>query len=217
MTRMMRRYVALLAVVGLAACGADNEFASDAEVAQARFVADAPPSITLFTVLSTRNGSGGHTGLLINGSERVMFDPAGTWQHPKLPERHDLHYGMTDKMVAYYIDYHARVTYDVLEQTVLVTPEQAEIAMARARAYGAVPKTQCARSVSTILSGVPGFTNINSTLSPKKLSADFADLGASSKMITDNDDDNNHGVLLVQANGEPLDKPVQQQGAQLGQ
>lgn len=203
---MTRGIVALLAVAALSACGADNEFASDAEVAQARFVADAPPSITLFTVISTRNGSGGHSGLLINGSERVIFDPAGTWQHPALPERHDLHYGMTDKMIAFYIDYHARVTYDVVEQTVPVTAEQAEVAMARARAYGAVPKTQCARSISTILAGVPGFEGIGGTISPKKLSADFAAIpGASSRVITDDDDDNNHGVLLVQANGEPLD------------
>ncbi len=60
---MMRMGVALLAAVALSACGADSEFASEAEVAQARFVADAPPSITLFTVISTRNGSGGHSGL----------------------------------------------------------------------------------------------------------------------------------------------------------
>ncbi len=203
----MHRYLMLLAVLALSACGADSEFATDAEVAQARFVADAPPSITLFTVLSTRNGSGAHSGLLINGNERVMFDPAGTWQHPRLPERNDLHYGMTDRMIAYYIDYHARVTFNVVEQTILVTPEQAEIAIARARAYGAVPKAQCARSVSSILSGVPGFTAIDNTWSPKKLSADFAALGATSKLITDNDDDNNHGVLLVQANGDPLDAP----------
>ena len=204
---MMRRCLALLVVLALSACAADNEFASDAEVARVRHVADAPPSITLFTVLSTRNGSGAHSGLLINGSERVMFDPAGTWQHPQLPERHDLHYGMTDKMIAYYIDYHARVTFDVVEQTMLVTPEQAETAIARARAYGAAPKAQCSRSISSILSGVPGFAGIASTWSPKKLSADFAALGASSRVITDDDDDNNHGVLLVQANGEPLDKP----------
>jgi hypothetical protein len=199
----------VLAVLALSACAADNKFASDAEVAQARFVSDAPPSITLFTVLSTRNGSGAHSGLLINGTERVMFDPAGTWQHPRLPERHDVHFGITDKMIAYYIDYHARVTFDVVEQTVMVTPQQAAIAMARAKAYGAVPKTQCSRSISTILAGVPGFEGIGGTISPKKLSADFAAIpGATLKTITDDDDDNNHGVLLVQANGEPLDKPA---------
>jgi len=201
---MMRKVLALTGLVALAACGADNEYASDAAVAQARFVAEGPSTITLFTVLSTRNGSGAHSGLLINGNERVMFDPAGTWHHPQLPERHDLHYGMNDKMVNFYIDYHARETFDVREQTVVVSREQAEIAIARARAYGAVPKAHCSKSVSSILSGVPGFAGIGNTWSPKKLSDDFAALpGSVTRIITDDDADDNHGVLLVQANGEP--------------
>ncbi len=201
----MRKIVALLAVLALSACGADNEYASDAAVSQARFVADGPSTITLYTVLSTRNGSGAHSGLLINGNERVMFDPAGTWHHPRLPERHDLHYGMTDKMVAFYIDYHARETYDVVEQTVVVTREQAETAIAQARAYGAVPKAQCARSISTILRGVPGFTSVTQTWSPKKVSEEFASLpGVKTRLITDSDADDNHGVLLVQANEVPV-------------
>jgi len=200
----MRKTLALLAVLALAACGAQSEYASDAEVAQARFVADGPSTVTLFTVLSTRNGSGAHSGLLINGNERVMFDPAGSWHHPALPERNDVHYGMTDRMINFYIDYHARQTYDVVEQTVVVTREQAEMVAARARAYGAVPKAQCSRSVSYILSGVPGFTSIQNTWSPKKLSADFAALpGATSRLITDDDADDNHGVLLVQATAAP--------------
>lgn len=202
---MIRKSLALLAVLALSACAADREFAPAAEVAAARFVADAPPSITLFTVISTRNGSGAHSGLLINGSERVMYDPAGTWHHPKLPEQYDMHYGMNDKMIAFYVDYHARQSFDVMEQTVIVTPAQAEAAIARARAYGAAQKGYCAMSISTILSGVPGFESIDKSLSPKKLSAGFAAIpGANSKRITDDDDDNNHGVLLMQANGEPL-------------
>ncbi len=190
----------LLSGLALSGCGADNEYATDAAVAQARYVAEGPTAITLFTVLSTRNGSGAHSGLMINGSERVMFDPAGTWHHPALPERHDVHYGVSDKMIAFYIDYHARETFNVLEQTVVVTPQQAEIAIAQARAYGAVPKAQCSRSVSTILAEVPGFEGFDTTWSPKKLSADFAALsGVSSRLVTDDDADNNHGVLLVQA------------------
>lgn len=203
---MKRSVMAVCAVLGLAACGADNEYASDAAVAQARFVAGGPSTITLYTVLSTRNGSGAHSGLMINGNERVMFDPAGTWHHPNLPERHDLHYGMSDRMINFYIDYHARETYDVVEQTIVVTPEQAAIAVARARDYGAVPKAHCSKSVSSILNGVPGFATVENTWSPKKLSADFAALsGVTSRVITDDDADDNHGVLLVQANGQPAD------------
>ena len=201
---MFRNALCLVAVLALTACGVESEFASDAEVAQARFVAGGPTSITLYTVVSVRAGSGAHSGLLINGSERVIFDPAGSWQHPALPERNDLHFGMTDKMISFYIDYHARETFNVIEQTILVSPEVAEMAIARAKAYGAVPKAQCTHSVSTILRDVPGFQNLPGTWFPNKLSDAFAKLpGVSSRLITDDDADDNHGVLMVQANGEP--------------
>ena len=97
---MKRLFLCLAMLLSLAACGADPRWASDAEVSRAAYVSQAPASITLYTVLSNRNDSGAHSGLLINGSQRVMFDPAGTWQHPQLPERNDVHFGMTDKMVA---------------------------------------------------------------------------------------------------------------------
>ena len=134
-----------------------------------------------------------------------MFDPAGTWHHPNLPERHDVHYGMNDKMIAFYIDYHARVTYRVVQQTGYVSPAQAEIALQLVQQYGAVPKTQCAHSVSTILRGVPGFEGLPSTWYPKVLMEAFGTLpGATTKVITDSDADNNHGVLLVQAGEAPV-------------
>ena len=60
------------------------------------------------------NGSGAHSGLLVNASEQVMFDPAGTWYHPNLPERNDVHFGVTPKMISFYIDYHARVTLSLI-------------------------------------------------------------------------------------------------------
>ncbi|MGL6209040.1 MAG: hypothetical protein ACRC14_04325 [Paracoccaceae bacterium] len=202
---MMRVLGLLVALFALSACAADNKWADDATVAQARFVAGGPPSITLFTVVGTRNGAGAHSGLLINGSERVMFDPAGTWHHPSLPERHDLHYGMTDRMISFYIDYHSRETYYVIEQKLVVTPQQAEMAIAQAKAYGAVPKAQCARSISTILQGVPGFEGTTSTWYPNVLAEEFGKRpGVTTRKITDDDADDNHGVLMVQANGEPL-------------
>ena len=46
----------------------------------------------------------------------MIFDPAGTWHHPRLPERNDVHFGMSDKMIAFYVDYHARATFSVIEQ-----------------------------------------------------------------------------------------------------
>jgi hypothetical protein len=202
---MHRFLLSLAACLMLAACGgAEPIWAPEAAVQAATFVSDAPPSVTLFTVINNTNGSGAHSGLLINGSQRVIFDPAGSWKHPKLPERNDVHFGMSDRMVAFYIDYHARETYRVVEQTRQVTPEVAALVMRRAMEYGAVPKAQCSNSISTILGGVPGFETISNTWFPKKLSAQFDTLpGVVSRVITDVDADDNHGVLLVQADGSP--------------
>ncbi len=195
---------ALALTASLAACGAKSVYAPDEAVQAAAFVAGGPPSVTLYTVINNRSGSGAHSGLLINGSQRVIFDPAGTWYHPGLPERNDMHFGMTDKMIDFYIDYHARETYRVVEQTLVVTPAVAEQVMQRATAYGAVPKAQCSNSLSTILRGVPGFASIGNTWFPNKLSESFGQLpGVTTRTITDDDADQNHGVLLVQAAVEP--------------
>ena len=71
----------------------------------------------------------------------------------------------------------------------------------RVLSYGAVPKAQCTKSVSSILVGVPGFESIRQTWFPDNLMRQFAELpGVTERTITDDDDDNNHGILLVQAN-----------------
>lgn len=198
---MLRVILAVLGLTLLTACGAaEPKWASDEEVARAAYTHDGPPALTLFTVLARRDGSGAHSGLMINGSERIIFDPAGTWYHPRLPERNDVHFGMTPKMVNYYIDYHARETFDVVEQTIIVSPEIAALVAQRAKAYGAVPKGQCTRSISKILRPVPGFESLPSTWFPKPFMEAFGKLpGVKTRIITDDDADNNHGVLLVQA------------------
>ncbi|NBZ88843.1 hypothetical protein [Stagnihabitans tardus] len=197
---MKRLFFALFAPLFLSACGAEPIWAPDEAVAEARYEHVGPTSVTLYTVLSTRSGTGAHAGLLINGSERVLFDPAGTWRHPKLPERNDVHFGITPKMVDFYIDYHARETYDVVEQTIMVSPEVADLIMARAKAYGAVPKANCTIAISRVLDGVPGFESLPMTWFPKRMMEGFADLqGVQTRRVTDDDADENHGVLLVQA------------------
>ena len=202
---MRRLVLCFVALLGLAACAAEPVFAPQAAVTAARYVHDGPTSITLYTVINNRSGAGAHTGLLINASERVMFDPAGSFQHPRVPERNDVHYGMTPRIVNFYIDYHARETFRVIEQTVVVSPGVAELAKQRAEAYGAVPKAQCSNSVTSILSGVPGFESIGSTWYPAKLSERFGRLpGATGRTITDDDADKNHGVLLIQAGAAPI-------------
>ena len=201
---MRRLILCFVALIGLSACAAESVYAPQEAVTAARFVADPPTSITLYTVINNRSGAGAHSGLLINASQQVMFDPAGTWQHPRIPERNDVHYGITPRMVNFYIDYHARETFRVIEQTLVVSPGVAELVKQRAEAYGAVPKAQCANSITSILGGVPGFDSLGPTWYPKKLSDEFGKLpGVRSRTITDGSADKNHGVLLVQAENAP--------------
>jgi hypothetical protein len=203
---MLRLVLGLTVALGLAGCGAQPVWAPEEAVQAARHTTDAPPSITLYTVVNKSSGSGAHSAILVNGSERVIFDPAGTWHHPRLPERNDVHFGMTDRALAFYIDYHARKTYDVVEQTVEVSPEVAELVLAQVKAYGAVPKAMCTQATSSVLRATPGFEAMPSTWFPKRLADAFAEVpGVRTRVITDDDDDSNHGVLLVQANGDPLE------------
>lgn len=202
---MRRLILCFVALLGLSACGAESVYAPQDAVTAARYVAAAPTSITLYTVINNRSGAGAHSGLLINASQQVMFDPAGTWNHPAVPERNDVHYGITPRIVNFYIDYHARETFRVIEQTLVVSPQVAELVKQRAEAHGAVPKAQCANSIVAILSGVPGFESLRSTWFPKKLSEAFGKLpGVTSRTITDDSADKNHGVLLVQAGEAPI-------------
>ena len=201
----MRILLCLIALLGLAAC-AQPKWAPDAEVEAVRFVEGPPTYITLYTVVNKTSGSGAHSAILVNASERVIFDPAGTWYHPKLPERNDVTYGMNDKALAFYIDYHTRKTYDTIEQKIYVSPEVAEMVLQRVKNNGAVGKALCTNATSAILRGVPGFESLPQTFYPKKLSKAFGKLpGVTTRVITDDDDDNNHGILLVQHNGTPLE------------
>ena len=202
---MRRLILCCVALLGLAACAAEPVFAPQEAVTAARYVAEGPTSITLYTVINNRSGSGAHSGLLINASQQVMFDPAGTWGHPRVPERNDVHYGITPRIINFYIDYHARETFRVIEQKVIVSPGVAELVKQRAEAYGAVPKAQCSNSITSILAVVPGFESIGSTWYPAKLSDRFGKLsGVVTRTITDDSADKNHGVLLIQAGETPM-------------
>lgn len=200
---MKRRFfIAAALPATLAACGADNIWADDEAVRAARFVSNEPPSITLFTVIGIPRGEGGHSALMINGSQRVIYDPAGTWNHPSIPERRDVLYGITDNFKNFYIDYHARETYWVAEERVPVSREVADLAIRRAEANGAASKSFCAVETGTVLRGVPGFESAPTGFSPIKLRNWFMTLpGVVSKRHMDGDPANNHNVLLRQKDG----------------
>lgn len=192
----MRALIALAAMLLLAACGADYTRVSDADVARARYVHDGPPEIALITVINNRSEEGAHAALMISGSERVIFDPAGTWYHPWAPIQHDVHYGITPLVETRYIDYHTRITYRTVVQRVQVTPEVAERALALAKGYGPVSKAFCGDSVSDILRQTPGFESIPRTFFPKRIMRAFADIpGVTSQTYTDGDPDDNKAKL----------------------
>ena len=189
---MFRLAFCLMALLGLAACGAERTWAPEDQVQAARYVAGAPTYITLYTVINKRSGAGAHSAILVNASERVIFDPAGTWHHPRLPERNDVLFGMTPLMERYYRDYHARETFHLVIQTIPVSPAVAEQALRDVQANGAVPQAFCANSTSKILRGLPGFEGLKVTMFPTQLMKRFADYpGVVTSTQYDTDSDNN--------------------------
>ncbi len=190
----MRRWLALGAFLLLAACGAAEEVGAPlAMVERATYVHDAPPSLTLVTVVSNRTGRGAHSALVVNGSERVVFDPAGTFNYTRaMPERGDVLYGLSPEYYRAYIDYHTRETYRTIEQTVPVSAETAEAALRLVRAQGAAPKGTCARATTAVLSRLPGFEDVPRSWWPLRVSEAFgARPGVRTQIYRDDDPDDN--------------------------
>ena len=199
----MRAALTALALLFLIGCGgpAEPRWAPDDEILKYAYRDDGPTELRLYTVVSTRNGSGAHSGLLISTPrERILFDPAGTFKLPFAPERNDVHYGITPRALAVYIDYHARETYDVIEQRIPVTAAQADKIAQLAKAYGPVPKAQCSVAINRILQQVPGFEAMRITYFPNATRDQFALLpGVTTRVISDDDADKNHNVLFAAA------------------
>lgn len=204
---MLRRILLALALpLLLAACGADNRWASDEEVRSVRYASNEQPSISLITVIGLPRGEGGHSALLINGSQQVIFDPAGSFVHPRAPERHDVLYGITPQMRNVYIDYHARELpgerYYVTLDTVAVSREAADMAIRAAEGNGPVNKAFCASGTSNVLRSVPGFEGAPGGFSPLRLRAWFRGLpGVTTAEYRDGDPRLVHGDLLKMSDG----------------
>jgi hypothetical protein len=173
-TQITRLCVLAVLVGGVAACTAPQEWASDQSVSAARYVHGGAPELTLVTIMNYRSGNGDHTAMFINGSERVLFDPAGSWKLENVPERNDLHYGITPTIGASFYLSHVRESHYAVVQRLRVTPEVAQQAMALAQAAGPVPAARCALSTSAILRAIPGFESIRSVWYPHRLMQDFA-------------------------------------------
>lgn len=165
--------LALLLPLLASAC-AEHIVADPATVAAARYTSDEPPYVELVTTVKRDTGKGAHTGLIINASERVIWDPAGTFQYPDLPEVEDVHFGATDRLVSYYKRYHARFSHFVHSQRVYLDPVSAEKLLLSARNHGAVPKMFCSTSTADVLRVLPQFANLRRSMFPERLREDFA-------------------------------------------
>lgn len=173
----MRRFlIVLFFPVFLAACGAESVWAPDELVARNVYRHPGPTTLTLITMKNTGSGNGAHTGLMINASQRVLWDPAGTFAHSSIPERNDVIFGVTPRIEQFYLSYHSRETYYTVQQTVEVTPDVAEMALRAVMVYGAVPKANCTRSTAEILRGLPGFEGFSVSFFPNNLHDQFAEI-----------------------------------------
>ncbi len=184
----------------LAACGSQREYFDDAAVARASYSDSGPPSITVMTMIRTSTGSGGHSSLLINASERIIFDPAGSFYSEVVPQQNDVLFGITPRILQGYKSAHARSTYYVKSQTIEVTPEQAEIAYQLALKAGPVSKAFCTQANTALLQQVPGFEGIRSTFFPTKLAEQIASFPG---VVTDDyyeDDSPDLAASMAQAN-----------------
>ncbi|SHH28789.1 hypothetical protein SAMN04488044_2272 [Cognatishimia maritima] len=194
--QVFRAVVVAAVAASLTACSVPNSGgASLDEVARAAYQHDGPPSITLYTMLSNRSGSGAHTSILVNGSQRVAFDPAGSFRHENIVSRNDTVFGMTPYMVDQYTRFHARETYHVVIQTLEVSPEVAEQALQMVINHPAVMQSHCAMSTSQLLAKLPGFEDVKPSYYPKKLMDTFAAKGATYDRLYEYDDDDKSRVL----------------------
>jgi hypothetical protein len=192
--KLIRSVAILVAAVILSACsyGTEDQFASKSHVEKYTYVSEEAPSLTLLTMISNATGTGGHSSLLINGSQRVMYDPAGRWSHPQVPERHDMLYGVRPIVMQYYKSFHARKTHHVVSQKIFVSPEVAEMAIAAAQRQGRALDAMCSVNTIEILHQLPGFENLKSTYFPAKLMKRFGEIdGVTTDKYYENDEGQN--------------------------
>ena len=193
----MRLFLCLCAIaVTLSGCATKQPFADDATIAAVSFRDPGGPSMTLYTMINNRTGKGGHSSLMINARERIIFDPAGSFKADIVPERNDVLFGITPQVETAYRGAHARSTFHVIVQTIAVSPEQADVAYRLALANGPVPGAFCSNATSSLLARVPGFEGIRTTFYPHQLADQFAGLpGVVTDRYYEDDEDDLKGAI----------------------
>ncbi len=166
----------LLCATMLAGCAEKGKESPQAQIEAGIYAHSGQPKLTLITMINNRSGAGGHTALLVQGDQSVIFDPAGTFEHEQVPERGDVLYGMSPQWIQIYKSAHARSNFHVVSQEFDVTPAQAARAMQLVQARGPVPSALCASATSGILKEIPGFQSIKQGFYPLKLMAQVEEL-----------------------------------------
>ena len=181
-----------LPLAAVSACSAPETSSPPDMIAKKRFAGPGPHALKLFTMRAVDANTGAHTSLLIDApSQRVIFDPAGSFRHPVIAERNDVLFGVTPEVEAYYISYHSRETYYTVAQTILVSDAVAEKALNLALENGPVGKSFCASATARLLRQLPGFESIPQTLFPNTLMRAFGRLpGVTTRDWRENDSDN---------------------------
>ncbi len=181
-----------LPLAAATACSAPQTSSPPAMIATKRFAGLGPRVLTLFTMRNVSSGGGAHSSLLIDApSQRIIFDPAGSFRHSTIAERNDVLFGVTPEVESYYVSYHARETFYVLGQTARVNDAVAERALNLALSYGPVAQSFCTNATSRILRQLPGFDGLPRTFFPNTLANAFGELpGVMTREWRENDPDN---------------------------
>lgn len=168
---LLPRLVVVLLLSLLAACGGVRP--EPEVVSRAAYANGGESSVTLLTVVNSRTGAGDHAALLIAGSQRVIYDPAGSFLIPQAPRYRDVVYGVSPGVETVYLGYHARATHHVIAQTLPLTVAAADAAIAAAEARGRAGPGLCAVSSAAVLRDIPGLERLPGSYFPVRLSESF--------------------------------------------
>lgn len=170
----VRVIAALVVAAALSGCAGQNVWAPDEAVQAARYAHSGQPEIALVTSINDRTGEGAHSAIIINASERVIFDPAGNWDGLGSPERNDVRFGFNPLRESHYLQYQSFQQFHAVVQRLPVSPQIAEQALMLAKANGAVAPAFCTSATSGLLRQLPGFESMPSTMYPRTLMEAFA-------------------------------------------
>jgi len=181
---------AILLGIGLflAGCASNSGTAPSESISAAAFTNPAPASVSLVTMVNAASDFGEHSALLINGSQQIIYDPAGSFRHSELPRRDDIVYGITPHFAEYYYSYHARFGYYVKVQTLQISRDEADAMIAAAQVKGHVPKLFCATAISDVLNDFPQFADIPVTFFPGAIMKRVARNDAVDTLVVREDD-----------------------------